>query len=313
VVRLTYPTTEVDRRVRDTWLTLAAVAGISLLAASLIGVALARWIAAPLRRVQEGATALGDGDLATRVPERSGPPEVRALAAAFNETARRLEELIEAQDAFVADASHQLRTPLTALRLRLENLESEGGDDGADVLAALDEVRRLARMVDGLLALARAERHAAGSLAVPVAVTAALDERRDAWAPVGDERAVTIAVEGAADLSVLVEPGRFAQVVDNLLDNALEASPPGTTVVLRAVEDGDRVEVHVEDQGPGMNDEQRARAFDRFWQGAEGTGSSGLGLAIVSKLVHADGGAVDLRPVASGGLDAVVVLPRAPA
>src|SRR5881392_2499266 len=116
----------------------------------------------PLRELERGATALGEGDLSTRVAERDGPPEVRAVARAFNDTARRLEELVGAQDAFVAAASHQLRSPLTALRLRLENLEPAlAGEDAEELDAALTEAARLSRLIDGLLALARADRAAA--------------------------------------------------------------------------------------------------------------------------------------------------------
>ncbi|MGH2684707.1 MAG: HAMP domain-containing protein, partial [Actinomycetota bacterium] len=137
-LRLTYPTSEVDARIRRNWFVLAGVAAISLLAAAGVGMAVAGSVTRPLRRVERAATALGKGNLATRAPGDAGPPEVRSLAAAFNDMADRLEELVVSQDAFVADASHQLRTPLTALRLRLENLEA----GGADTEGALREVQR---------------------------------------------------------------------------------------------------------------------------------------------------------------------------
>ena len=169
VVRLTYPTTAVDHRVRRVWLTLGGVAVVSLVAAGAIAVALARSVTRPLRELQAAATALGGGDLSVHAPDDHGPPEVQALAKAFNDTSRRLEELMGAQDAFVADASHQLRTPLTALRLRLENLEAGAPpEDAAELGAALDESNRLSRLVDGLLALAGADRAAAMATAVPV-------------------------------------------------------------------------------------------------------------------------------------------------
>ncbi|HEY8060152.1 MAG TPA: ATP-binding protein [Acidimicrobiales bacterium] len=313
VVRLTYPTTAVDQRVRRVWLTLGGVAVVSLVAAGAIAAALARSVTRPLRELQAAATALGGGDLSAHAPDDHGPPEVRALAKAFNDTSRRLEELMGAQDAFVADASHQLRTPLTALRLRLENLEAGAApEDAAELGAALDESNRLSRLVDGLLALAGADRAAAMATAVPVALGPVLEERRDIWLPVAEDRGVDLVVAPGAALTALATPDRLTQVLDNLVDNALEVAPSGTTIRLTMVRTPTGPAIHVQDQGPGMTPDQRERAFDRFWQGPEGTGSSGLGLAIVQKLVQADGGHVELHEAPEGGLDAVVQLHPAP-
>lgn len=313
VVRLTYPTTAVDHRVRRVWLTLGGVAVVSLVAAGAIAVALARSVTRPLRELQAAATALGGGDLSVHAPDDHGPPEVQALAKAFNDTSRRLEELMGAQDAFVADASHQLRTPLTALRLRLENLEADAPpEDAAELGAALDESNRLSRLVDGLLALAGADRAAAMATAVPVALKPVLEERREIWLPVAEDRDVDLVVAPGAALTALATPDRLTQVLDNLVDNALEVAPSGSTIRLTVVRTPTGPAIHVQDQGPGMTPDQRERAFDRFWQGPEGTGSSGLGLAIVQKLVQADGGHVELREAPEGGLDAVVQLHPAP-
>ena len=218
-----------------------------------------------------------------------------------------------AQDAFVADASHQLRTPLTALRLRLENLEAGAPpEDAAELGAALDESNRLSRLVDGLLALAGADRAAAMATAVPVALKPVLEERREIWLPVAEDRDVDLVVAPGAALTALATPDRLTQVLDNLVDNALEVAPSGSTIRLTVVRTPTGPAIHVQDQGPGMTPDQRERAFDRFWQGPEGTGSSGLGLAIVQKLVQADGGHVELHEAPEGGLDAVVQLHPAP-
>jgi HAMP domain-containing protein len=157
-VRITYPTSALDERVQRTWLTLAGVAAVSLLAAGGLAVALAGSVARPLRRLESAAAEIGGGHLTARAPTDEGPAEVRALAGEINDTAERLAGLLAAQDAFVADASHQLRSPLTALRLRLENLEVEGGGSQKDLRAAVAETQRLSRTIDGLLALARADR-----------------------------------------------------------------------------------------------------------------------------------------------------------
>jgi signal transduction histidine kinase len=308
VVRLTYPTQEVDDRVREVWLTLAGVAAVSLVAAGALATALARSVTRPLRELEGAATAMGAGDLTSRAPQDRGPPEVRALARAFNETSRRLEELVDAQDAFVADASHQLRTPLTALRLRLENLAAVVDDDVSEVDAALAEVGRLSRLVDGLLALARADRAAAAATAEDIDVTALVQERREIWLPVAEDRGVDLVLDGPTGVVARATPDRLAQSLDNLIDNAVEASPVGTTIRLVIEHRPEGARIHVRDEGPGMTVDQREHAFDRFWQGPAGSGSTGLGLAIVRKLVLADGGRVELCEADGGGLDARIEL-----
>ncbi|MBK9180684.1 MAG: HAMP domain-containing protein [Acidimicrobiales bacterium] len=322
-VRLTYPSSAVDARVRRYWLGLGLVAAVSLGAVALVGVALARGVTRPLRRVQEAATRLGAGDLAARAPADEGPEEVRALARAFNDTAARLEELVRSQDAFVADASHQLRTPLTALRLRLEYLDADVAEPAREDLdAALAELARLSRLVDGLLALARADRTASGTGTGPLDVGAAVEERRAVWAPLAAERGVELSVTrpAAGGPWALATADHLAQVLDNLLANALEVSPAGATLALRAstsTSGSGAVELHVVDEGPGLGPEERERAFDRFWRSDPGRhrddlGGSGLGLSIVARLVAADGGTVGLEPAPTGGIDAVVRLRSAP-
>jgi signal transduction histidine kinase len=318
-VRITYPTSTRDARVRRSWFTLGGVAAVSLLAAAGLAASLAGSVSRPLRRLQRVATDIGHGRLDVRAPTDEGPPEVRALAGAFNDTAERLAALLASQDAFVADASHQLRSPLTALRLRLENLEAEvDGEARDDLQAAATETRRLSRTVDELLALARADRAAGTPPTGVVDPVAILEERRTAWAALAEERQVTLTVELAAASipPVRATPDRLVQVLDNLVANALDAAPPGTEVVLAAGRSATpgRVELHVLDRGPGLSEEARTRAFDRFWRGQDersnrdGLGGSGLGLSIVRRLVAADGGDVELLTRPGGGTDAVVRL-----
>jgi signal transduction histidine kinase len=311
-VRITYSAAQLDGRVRRYWALLAAAAVVTLAVAGGVGILLARWVTRPIADLRDAATRIGDGELDARADEVHGPPEVRELAESFNTTARRLEELVTAQEQFVADASHQLRTPLTALRLRLEMLEDEDGADASeDLEAARNEVQRLSRLVDGLLALARAER-ATGAVAPPaIDLGPIVEERCNAWRPVSDERGVTLECADGA-LAARATPDHLGQALDNLLANALEVSPTGSTIALSVVAGpDDTVEVHVTDHGPGLDDEQRTHAFDRFWRATTTRGElggSGLGLAIVQKLVTADGGRAELRETPGGGLDAVLVL-----
>jgi signal transduction histidine kinase len=237
---------------------------------------------------------------------------VRDLARVFNETAAKLQTLLRSQEQFVADASHQLRTPLTALRLRLENLEADTGPAARESLVgALAEVERLSGLVEGLLALARSD--AGGAPAEPVDLAEIVATRAEAWSALAGERGVRLTTATAGEAVARAAPDRVEQVLDNLLSNALEVSPPGGTIRLASGRDGDRVELHVVDEGPGLTPEQRERAFDRFWRGGSSTGGSGLGLAIVARLVAADGGEVELRAAVPHGIDAVVRLPAASA
>jgi signal transduction histidine kinase len=301
----------VDRRVRRMGLVLAGIALAMLGVTAIVGHRLSRWVAEPLQLLESRAEALGRGDLRGRAATDRGPPEVVALAGTFNEMAERLDELVTSQRRFVADASHQLRTPLTALRLRLENLdEASPGSVAAARDAALAEVVRLTRLVDGLLALARADGHRPDR--EPVAVDEVLLERHQAWAPLAAEQGVDLRVASDPhDLTAALVPGHLEQILDNLVDNALDASRPGTTVDLSARRCDGVVEVHVIDEGRGMTDDERAHAFDPFWRGPGSRDGTGLGLAIVDQLARASRGTVALERSATGGIDAVVRFPAA--
>ncbi len=306
-VRITYPTSELDRRVRNYWLALAGIAVVVLAAAALIGLSFARWIRRPLAGLEVAAAEAGAGDLSARAPVPDAPPELRRLALEFNDMVARVDGLVSVQKEFVADASHELRTPLTALRLRLENLERHIGDAGrANLAAAATEVGRLSGLVDELLALARADAGTAPAETVDLVGVAAA--RIDAWVPTAGE--ARLQLEAAGPVKARVGRDRVAQVIDNLVSNALRHAPQSSVItvfVTRAA--GGLVELRVADEGPGMTSEQKARAFDRFWRAGSGSGGSGLGLAIVQRLVEVDGGTVELRDAPGGGLEAVVRLP----
>ena len=307
--RITYPTSEVDRRVRNYWLALGGIAVVVLAVAALIGLSFARWIRRPLAGLEVAAAEAGAGDLSARAPVPEAPPEVRRLALEFNDMVARVDGLVSVQKEFVADASHELRTPLTALRLRLENLERHVGDGGrASLDAAETEVERLSGLVDELLALARADAGTAPAEAVDLAEVASA--RIDGWRPTAGEVRLQLQAPGIA--RARVGPDRAAQVLDNLLSNALRHAPESSTITIFVAQaPGELVELRVADEGPGMTAEQKARAFDRFWRAGSGSGGSGLGLAIARRLVEVDGGTIELRDAAGGGLEAVVRLPAA--
>ena len=307
-VRITYPTSTVDARVHRYWLILVAIAALVLSAALAIGLLFARSIARPLEALRAAAVRAGGGDLSTRAPVGLGPPEVRAVAVAFNDTVAKLDALVHAQDEFVADASHQLRSPLTALRLRLENLERDVTDSGrAGLEGAASEVERLSRVVDGLLALARADR--APTTADPIDLAPLVLERLAAWTAYADERDVELR-EQLVPIVALGTPGRLEQVLDNLLANALDVAPAGSTIMVSLSLGAAGAELRVIDEGPGLTVAERVRAFDRFWRAGAHSGT-GLGLSIVRRLIEADGGSVELLPAPGGGVEALVRIPRA--
>ena len=314
-VRLSYSTQQVEDRVHRYWWLLGLAGSITLLIASVVGILMARWVTRPLGDLRDVAREFGSGELDARADTMHGPPEVRALATSFNSTAGRLEDLLVSQEQFVADASHQLRTPLTALRLRLEMIEAEvEGPVIEDIEAAHSEVLRMSRLVDGLLALARAER-SERTAPSPTPIGPIITERLSIWEHIADEREVSL-IAIPTPVVALTDPDHLGQILDNYIANALEVSPAGSSLLIRAaieVQGEDRfAAVHVADQGPGMDAEQRAHAFDRFWRAGttrSELGGSGLGLAIVKKLAEADGGRAELRSAPSGGVDAVVLLP----
>ncbi|MEU2281401.1 HAMP domain-containing sensor histidine kinase [Streptomyces sp. NPDC013178] len=304
-IRIVYSTSDMTRRLWQIWGFRAGLAVLVLAAAAAIGAFAARRITAPLRALNSMASRFSDGDLTARSPV-TGPPETRTLALTLNQGAERLDTLVASQRIFVADASHQLRTPLTALRLSLDNI-ADGVDDEfvrEDVEQATAEVVRMSRLVNGLLVLARAE--AKVTAAEPLSLKDIVDERLTVWRPAADERGVTIALGGSAGdrPSVLASPGHLDQVLDNVLSNALEVSPDGGTITVRMESGAGEVVLSVADEGPGMSDAEKSRAFDRFWrgQGLTGRSGSGLGLAVVKQLVTDDGGTVTLADAPGGGL-----------
>lgn len=313
-VMLGVPTHFTENRIHEIWLALGIFAAGAIVVAAAAGIVLARSMALPLGRLEATVDRFGRGELAARANESEGPEEIRSLAQQFNHMAAQMDELLEAQKRFVADASHQLRSPLTALRLRLENLEATAGDADQESIAATGrEVQRLSRIVDGLLTLGRAGQE--GAPPAEVDVRAVIDERCDAWSALAAEKGVAItgAAEAHPPLLRRLQPGDLDQILDNLLANAVEVSPPDSRITVSLRRDGHgQDEIHVVDEGPGLPEQDRKRAFDRFWQGAtRPSGHSGLGLAIVRQLAGRNGLAVELRAGGPAGLDAVVVLPRA--
>jgi signal transduction histidine kinase len=298
-------TESLDHQIRALWLWLTLASAFGLLAAALIATALARWVSRPLSGLESAARRLGAGEFDARSPTQAGPSEVRKLAGTFNMMAGRLDALVTGHQAMMADVSHQLRTPLAALRLRLDVLALAAPEQLADELAgAQGEIARLSRMVDGLLAVARAENVTAAPMPVPV--DAVIKDRVAAWLPAAEEKPVTLAALADGPLTASLGEGHLEQILDNLLANALEAVPAGGRVEVRAHQAGSQIRMAVIDDGPGMSVAERTAALRRYVSATPG--GTGLGLAIVHRLVTSDGGTIELSDTPGGGLTVTLVL-----
>jgi signal transduction histidine kinase len=265
-------------------------------------------VSRPLSDLEQAAQHLGDGHLGTRSPADAGPSKVRRLAANFNLMAARLEALVHGHQATMADVSHQLRTPLAALRLRLELLAQDSDEPAqAELAGAQGEIARLSRLVNGLLAVARAENITAAP--TTVAVDAVVRNRVAAWRPAADEQGITLTASTPDAVRARMGEGQLEQILDNLLANALDALEAGQSVVLTAWTAGDDAWITVADTGPGMTAEQKRLAFRRF--ATSSAGGTGLGLAIVDRLVVSNGGSATLSDTPGGGLTVTIELPAA--
>jgi len=314
-VRITYSAAVIDERSDEKVRGLFLVGLISMLAAALAAIVIANTIASPLRRLQRSTEQLASGDFTQRAVDNEGPPEVRSLARSFNTMTERIATLVGAQRAFVGNASHQLRTPLTALRLQLERAASMIGHDPSGALerleAAGEETERLQRLVEGLLMIARSD----GSSPVleRVDISTVVRERADVWAQFAEEHGVHLSVECTEGLAAMAVPSALEQIIDNYVDNAMNAAAAGDTITLSANPGVRSVFVRVIDEGPGMPSEHLARAFDRFWRAPDAAhGGSGIGLAVAHHLAQLSGGSVELRNRSDRtGLIATVELPSA--
>jgi two-component system, OmpR family, sensor kinase len=284
--------------------TFLLIGALTLGAALLAGYLLASRTAAPLRRMARIATAVDAGDLTHRIGVEGPNDEVRMLAESFDHMLERLEGAFSRQREFVSDASHELRTPLTAIRGQLEVLAREPDPSPQRVREveqiALRELDHMQRLVDDLLILARLDERQE-PLPREIALDRFLAELVEA-APAAGRR---VEFAGGPGGTLLADRDRVAQVVRNLLRNAVEHTDGGGTVRLGAEAAGERVRVYVDDDGPGIPASERARVFDRFHRveasRSRSSGGSGLGLAIARAIVEAHGGTIWIEDSPLGG------------
>jgi signal transduction histidine kinase len=296
-VRITQSVEAVGRATRTSTLGLVAVGFIVLLLGLGAGALIARQIARPLRRLDDAAARLGEGDLHARVPVE-GSAEQQGVARTFNEMGARLERLVDSQREFVADASHQLRTPLAGLQLRLEEARATG--DPEEIEAALREVDRLSAMVSELLLLSQAGEVDAPAEEVDLGAAARAAADRFAGR--------VTALSGAPTRPVSAAPADLQRALDTLIENALRYGDGTVTLVARPGA------IDVLDEGPGVDPAELEAVFERFHRGSAGRAGppgTGLGLPIARELMRRWGGDVTLANREGGGAVATISFDRA--
>jgi two-component system, OmpR family, sensor kinase len=308
-VRVTQSLAAVHAKIRRGVLALVAIGAFALV----VGLALAWFLASslsrPLRNLAATARRVEGGDLTARA-EAAGAKEQREVSAAFNDMAERLEVVLAAQREFVANASHQLRTPLTGLRLRLESARGKaGGDASKELEAAEQEVERMARSLTSLLTLARDGDTPGASH--PVSLERAAERAHERWAATAEQDGRELELVGGVDATIAASEEDLAILLDNLIENALRYSP--SRVAVDWGREGDEAWLAVVDEGPGLAPGEESRLFERFARGSAGGNSSGtgLGLAIVQTLARRWRGTVSLSDRLEGGMRAEVRFPAA--
>lgn len=303
------PTGQMRSRILHGWL----IVGAGLTAAMLVAVGaalrLTGWVLRPVRVLDATTHDIATGRLKSRVAVASGPPELRRLARSFNEMADNVEDVLEQQRAFVADASHQLRNPLAALLLRIELLAFELPEGNEEIASVQAEGKRLAQVLDDLLDLALAEHTAADVRLTDIGALAG--ERVAAWSPTADAKGVRL-VGNCPPTTAWADPVALSSALDAVIDNAVKFTPEGECVEVTVTSNGSTSTIVVADNGPGLTDEELSRIGDRFWRSGrhQNVKGSGLGLSISRALLAAGGGSISYGHHEPHGLRVTVTVPR---
>jgi two-component system, OmpR family, sensor kinase len=298
----------------------------ALLLAALLALPLINRALRPLRRVADTAGAIAAGDFSQRANLTRSHDEVGRLGMAFDAMVDRLQSAIAATSAseermrqFLADASHELRTPVTVLRGTSQVLLNQTGDENPEYRAALEgmheESVRLAKLVDDLLTLSRLDE---GQRLAPerIEVRSYLEEFLDRYAHLWEERPICAEVEELDGAAAWVDREALRRILTNLIDNAARYSRPGMPITLGGGAEPATVSLTVKDAGPGLTPEQAKHVFERFYRAnqarSRNSGGSGLGLAIVQGLTQESGGTIEFNTAPETGTTVTVVLKRPP-
>jgi two-component system OmpR family sensor kinase len=290
---------------------------VALVLSILLALLISRSVSKPLRRVADAAEAIARGETGTRAPV-SGPKEVRSLARTFNTTADQVEAAQQSQRDFVANVSHELKTPLTSIQgFSQALLDGTASTPEATARAARvihEEAERMRRMVDDLLILARFDAGQMVMAHVPVEIGPLLRGCVEKLTPQAQSAEVALELDAPERLFVTGDGDRLAQVFANLLDNSVAHTPAGGKVTIAAhnVAGEHAVEVTVTDTGEGIPPEALSRVFERFYQvdkSRRRSRGAGLGLAITKEIIEAHGGTIAAESVVGLGSKFTVHLP----
>ncbi|MEU0950313.1 ATP-binding protein [Streptomyces canus] len=281
------PRSSVTREVGRTLLIIGLVALLAVIAAVLLAIRQANKLASPLTDLAETAERLGSGDPRPR-HKRYGVPELDRVADVLDSSAERIARMLTAERRLAADASHQLRTPLTALSMRLEEITLTDDPDTVkeEANVALTQVERLTDVVERLLTNSRDPR--AGN-AVTFDLDEVIQQQLAEWRPAYRSAGRAIVSSGKRHLTAVGTPGAVAQVLAALIENSLMHG--GGTVALRTRVTGNQAVIEVTDEGPGVPADLGARIFERT---ISGRNSTGIGLAVARDLAEADGGRLEM-------------------
>ncbi|MEE4545504.1 HAMP domain-containing sensor histidine kinase [Streptomyces sp. V4-01] len=307
------PTGALRARILHGWLLLAAGEAAAMALAMLFAVRLTAWVLLPVATLDRATHDIATGRMKSRVEASGGPPELRRLVRSFNEMADNVEEVLEQQRAFVADASHQLRNPLSALLLRIELLGLALPDGHTEAESVKEEGHRLAQVLDDLLGLAVAE--SSGSHLASTDIGHLAGVRASAWAAAARRSHVAVrftAPARAEEATGWADPIALSSALDAVIDNAIKFTPAGESVTVRVAGGAQDVTITVADSGPGLTEEELARIGDRFWRSArhQNVHGSGLGLSIARALLGQGGGAITFGTREPHGLEVTLTVPR---
>jgi signal transduction histidine kinase len=286
------------------------------LAALLVGLLLARTLTGPLRRLTSAAERIAGGELEQRVNVKSGD-EIGQLAEAFNQMSRAITHANRQRRQMTADIAHDLRTPLTVIAGYIESMRTGVLKPSQERLDTVySEIERLENLVDDLGVLARAD---SGELSLNLAPTSPLDLLKNAantFQHSARQKAIQLQVEAEFNLPpVNIDESRMAQVLSNLISNALRYTPEGGRITLGAEQEGGKVAITVADNGPGIRQDDLPFIFNRFYRAdesrSEENGESGLGLAICKALVEAQGGEITVNSMLGEGTCFIMRFPPA--
>jgi two-component system sensor histidine kinase BaeS len=289
----------------------------ALVVSLLLGIFLARTLTRPIREITTATRAVADGDLEQEVPVRSHD-ELGELATSFNLMSTKLAHSVNLRRQMTADIAHELRTPISVILGHTEAMHDgvlPPSEETFDIIR--DEALRLERMVEDLRTLSRAD---SGELTLTYRLVAAqdlVDQAIKAYRPHARKKDISLHMQTSPDLpEVNIDPDRMAQVLSNLLSNALRYTPEGGDITISTKQTAGEVEIRVHDSGPGIEPEELPNIFDRFYRADKSrqreSGGSGLGLAIAKSIVEGHGGRIWAESEPDEGTTIVIALPIEP-